>query len=570
MLQSTLVLLPLLSGAAFALNDWTVPCFEGKCSYDIEGGSLKIWGSPDAITDVTKAAGWTILNCEKDSLAQDIRLVCSGSEADCEHLWQSTGAVGKLVRLPESCGKSAFARISRNWVHEDQSLPPQLARSLRRRDGTVPEVQGLALDTDFGAIDPEQNGNVSIAIQGANIPGATGDFSVTSAGPARRSRLAKKGLFDFIEDAFKSREIDLSFDNNHPDSFSPEFNSFDKSVTKDLPPVSVDKTFPIFEQKISCPATEGLPAFDASIKADAATKANAVVSVGIAAAGTIIPPKFDEFGVFAGLDADLQGTLRLVGSASSDSLKGTADSGKITFFEAGVPGLDFPGILTLGPSFKVQGQAKATLDIDADVTVNLAYSVDDAKLFFPKSQNQKSGGAFTPVDSPLKLSVSPGIKSKAIVEGHIIPTLQLGISALGGIAEAVVFLDFDASAAVTLSLEASASVSTNITTPVETKASVKGCVDVGTGLDVNAGADASFFGLFDKNSKVNLFTKKFDLFNKCLGSGTNARRELPRTSISRRSPLRMQRRELTCPTFGAADIISAIDEDVPAADIREL
>ena len=42
----------------------------------------------------------------------------------------------------------------------------------------------------------------------------------------------------------------------------------------------------------------------------------------------------------------------------------------------------------------------------------------------------------------LKLSVSPGIKSKAIVEGHIIPTLQLGISALGGIAEAVVFLDF--------------------------------------------------------------------------------------------------------------------------------
>uniref|UniRef100_A0A0W0EY55 DUF7223 domain-containing protein n=1 Tax=Moniliophthora roreri TaxID=221103 RepID=A0A0W0EY55_MONRR len=545
MIPFVFVLLPLFFSTASALNDWTVPCFEGECSYDTDRGSLKIWGSPDAITDITTAAGWTILNCDQDALAQDIRLVCTDSESECSHLWQNTGAVGKLVRLPESCGKSAFARISRNWVHEDQSLPPQLAKTLRRRDGTVPEVQGLALDTDFSAIDPAQNGDVSLAIQGANIPGATGDFSITSAGPARRSRLVKKGLFDFIEDAFN------------------KFNSFDKSITKDLPPVNVDKTFPIFEEKITCPATEDLPAFDASIKADAATKANAVVSIGIAAAGTIVPPKFSEFGVFAGLDADLQGTLQLVGSAS-----GTADSGRITFFEVGVPGLDFPGVLTLGPSFKIQGQAKATLDIDADLTVDLAYTVDNAKLFFPKSDAQKSGGDFTPTNSPLKLSVTPSVASKAVVEGHIIPTLQLGVTALGGVAEAVVFVDFDASAAVTLSLEASASVSTNITTPVETQASVNGCLDVGTGIDVNAGADASFFGLFDKNTKVNLFTKKFDLFKKCLGTST--KREISQPRISRRrAPLRMLKRDLTCPTF-ATDIVSVVDEEVSAADIKAL
>ncbi|ESK93406.1 hypothetical protein Moror_1817 [Moniliophthora roreri MCA 2997] len=513
------VLLPLFFGTVSALNDWMKPCHEGECSYDTEQGSLKIvrhlfkWGSPDAITDITTAANWTILNCDKDALAQDIRLVCTDSESGCSHLWQNTGAVGKLVRLPESCGKSAFARISRNWVHEDQSLPPQLAKTLRRRDGTVPEVQGLALDTDFGAIDPAQNGNISFSIQGSNIPGAIGNSSIT---PTRRSHLAKKGDSDFVEDLFI---------------------------------------------------------------ADAATKANAVVSIGIAAAGTIVPPEFSEFGIFAGLDADLQGTLRLVGSASVstslsrnlaivNSMKGTADSGRITFFEMGLPGLDFHGILTLGPSFKIQGQAKATLDIDADLTVDLAYTVDNAKLFFPKSDTQQSGGDFTPTNTPLKLSVTPSVASKAVVEGHIIPTLQFGVSALGGIAEAVIFVDLDASAAVTLSLNASASVSTNITTPVETQANVTGCLDVGTGLDVNAGADASFFKIFDKNTKVNLFTKKFDLFNKCVG--TNTKREVSQLHVSRRrAPLRMLKRDLTCPTF-ATDIVSVVDEAISAADIKAL
>jgi hypothetical protein len=39
-----------------------------------------------------------------------------------------------------------------------------------------------------------------------------------------------------------------------------------------------------------------------------------------------------------------------------------------------------------------------------------------------------------------------------------------------------------------------------------------GCIEIGAGLDVNAGADASFFGLFDQGTKVNLFTKKFQIF----------------------------------------------------------
>ncbi|KAK1222410.1 hypothetical protein PQX77_014743 [Marasmius sp. AFHP31] len=541
-LSSAFLLAVLLPLSAHAKNDWSIPCFDGTCSYDSPNGlgSLQIWGSPSAIADVTKAGGWTILNCNEDALIQDIRLVCTGTSEECDHLYQNTGATGKLVRLPEKCGGNAFARISRNWVHQDQSLPADLARSLRKRDGTLPKVQGLALDTNFDAIDPAQNGEVNLAIEGANIPGASGDFNVTT--PAN---LQARGLFDFVKKTFK------------------KFNSFDKSLTKELPPIDVDKTVNIFEEKISCPAQGAIPAFDASLKADAIAKAHAVVSIGVAAVGTIIPPKLSEFGVFSNLDADLQGTLRLVGSAT-----GTADSGKITLFEVGIPGLDFPGILTIGPQFQLNAQAKATMDIKADVDVTLAYSVKDAKLFFPPlDDSEKSGGQFTPTDSPLKLSVTPSVASKAVLEAHIIPTLLLGVTALGGTAKANVFLDLDASAGVTLSLDANVTASTDGTK----SGSVNGCIDVGSGFDVNAGADASLFGLFDKNTKVNLFTKKFSLFKKCL-PGSKQRRYLPSNQpqrMSRRSAFLFDKRAgLTCTIGSLGDVISVVDEALPADGIK--
>lgn len=67
------------------------------------------WGSSDAISDITAAAGWIILGCDNDALAQDIRLVCDSEHANsahCSHLYRSVGAVGKIVRLPESVRSS--------------------------------------------------------------------------------------------------------------------------------------------------------------------------------------------------------------------------------------------------------------------------------------------------------------------------------------------------------------------------------------------------------------------------------------------------------------------------------
>ncbi|RDB30165.1 hypothetical protein Hypma_012365 [Hypsizygus marmoreus] len=539
-----------------ALNDWAKPCFQGECFYDLPAtnieasGSLKIWGSPDAISDITAAAGWTILGCSPNALAQDIRLVCNSDDtngAGCDHLYQNIGAQGKIVRLPENCGKNAFARVAKAWIPEDQSIPINIARRLSRRQGAVPEVKALSLDTDFAAIDPAQTGDISIAIQGSTVPGENGNLTVTP--PSRRRSIhsqGRRGFLSFIEDAFN------------------KFNSFDESVTKNLPPVDFSKNFPILSQSISCP---GPPAVDSSINADVTATSHAVISLGVAAAGTIVPPKLTDFGLFVGMDATLQGTLALKGNVA-----GKADSGQLTLFQVGIPGLDFPGILSVGPTFKILGQATATLDVNVNMNIDLSYTVNRAKLFFPPSPNSPSDGSFSPGNRPLKLSVSPSLASKAIVTAHLIPRLDIGVSALGGVAEATVFLDLDTSASVTMTLNAAANAGASVETStgdVTSGASggIDGCVKAGAALNVNAGAEGSFFGIFDKSTQVPLFGKEFEVFQKCFGSqkrdgiasrSRHGRRE--QGSKSRHPQLLYHRRalQLACPAPLASTNLVAV------------
>lgn len=51
----------------------------------------------------------------------------------------------------------------------------------------------------------DRTGDVNVAVQGSNVPGQNGNFTVTP--PSRRSRLARRGLISFIEDSFDSEWI---------------------------------------------------------------------------------------------------------------------------------------------------------------------------------------------------------------------------------------------------------------------------------------------------------------------------------------------------------------------------
>ncbi|KAJ7088827.1 hypothetical protein B0H15DRAFT_780532 [Mycena belliarum] len=578
MISSLLVIVPFLAGIN-AANDWKVPCISGSCSYDMPGtasGSLKIWGSEDAITDITTAADWHIIGCDPNALSQDIRLVCANPDdpdSKCGHLYQNIGAVNKLVRLPENCGASAFARISKAWVPEDQSIPASLQSRIVRRDGKQPVVKALALDTNFDAVDWSKTGVVNIAIQGANVPGAPTDIKTPGSRRASRSR---RGFGDAIKCAparSSSAFLPLlthSFAAAVTDGVknaaekakeavkdaagAAANNTINVNKAFDLKPLVFNKAVNLIDQSLSCGATS------ASLRVDMDANANAQASISVAATGTIVPPKMSSFGIVAGLTADVAGTLTM-----NADLSGRLDSGKINLVTLGVPGFSFPGILTIGPSFKVDAQIVGDVDVAMDMTVGINFNVKNAQLAFPPdAKNKPEEKAFSIGDTPLTLNAAPNVQATGTITAHLIPSLNLGVSALGNKAKAQIFLALDTNAALTMNLDASGDITKTAATddtaaettdetatdetatdgelePIDnastggaatddtavpdgttTSKSFGGCVQVDGAINVLAGAEGSFFGLFNKVKSVPLFNKNFRILNKCFGDQATA------------------------------------------------
>ncbi|KAF4596137.1 hypothetical protein EYR38_007511 [Pleurotus pulmonarius] len=405
-------------------------------------------------------------------------------------------ADGMATGSMKICLKTPFARVSRSWVHEDQTLPTDVSAKLARRADEIPQVRGLALDTNFTAVDPSKSGDVSIAIQGATVAGENGNATITPPAPnppgRRRSESAqRRALFSFIENAFKN------------------FNSFSKDKTIHLPPLKVPKkSVAIFDEKITCGTAQG------AIKPDASLQANALITVGIAAAGTIIPPKCSALGIFA-----------------------------------------------------LVAEGKAGMELGMKLVLPFNYKMNNVKLFFPPSAAQKSVAPIEPAQSPLTLSADATVAGKVDLEAHLIPQLDIGVTALGGTAKATIFLNLDASAEVAMKLNGNAKATVTTAKPKRAEinklaarqtvsaasASIEGCVDINAGLSVDAGVDANFFGLFDPTTKLNIFSKRFELFSKCFGAAT--KREFSEV------PEYLYKRALTCTrTSDPASIVSVVKE----------
>ncbi|KAH8800124.1 hypothetical protein DL96DRAFT_1564419 [Flagelloscypha sp. PMI_526] len=574
----SLVLLASLLATSDALNDWSKPCLDGSCSYDLPdadgqaaSGTIKIWSDNKAmITDITQAADWEIMGCSPDKLAQDIRIVCKSDDSEkCNHLFYG-GAENKIVRLPQNCGQNAFGRIGRIWVSEDQNVPQDIARRLVRRAGAPAQVRGM----------------VKFALQGANFQGAKGDIEVEQSNDALRRDLVGNFStrafpgFDKIGAGVK-KGIDFA------KKTAKKINNIKFSESKTFAPLIITKQKNLINQKVSCPGRA------AGLTVDANGKAQVVVTIALAAAGTVIPPNFEDFSLTATVNGDITSSIDLKASVS-----GTLDSGKIPIAPpTTVPGFSLPGIISVGPAFKIDGQALAKLDVDVDVNVGVSYKIENVEATFPPSNGDKIG-TFSIGDTPLKISASPNVAARGEVEAHIIPALILGIDAIGGKAKADAFINLDASAHAVLTLNANAEASASVNTTGGKKragpariegrqvkatasASFGGCFDVFAQLDVNAGVEGSLFGLFDATQDVNLFTKKFDLFKKCFG---NQARALPgllmerrrytalnshrRMSKVSRTLVHLEGRALGCPKAGVTNAKSVVDSPNAAVAVQ--
>lgn len=499
------------------LNDWSKPCFQGSCLFDLpeneSQGSVKIWGSPNAISDITEAAGWLILMCKSDALVQDVRLVClneNTSAAGCDHLYQNSGPVDKIVRLPQNCGQQPFARVAKAWVPDDQTIPEAALDRIVRSDDFIPKVMALTLDVNFAAINPSQVGTVEFSIQGATTPGPVNDN--IDIHPVRRHKRGRR------------KRTSKHFGKRFPD--------FSSNNTQNLPPIDISQDFPIISQSFQC---NGNSPFAVNIVSQAHVDIHAQVAVGAVATGTIVPPKFDSFGLYVGInEASIAGVYSL-----RSTVAGFVDLGQLTLFQLSLPSFTIPGLLTIGPSFKIIAKTTVNLDLGINTTIDMSYSIKNAQMYFPAGPTTQSTiEEVTPGQQPFQLSVTPSVVSSAGIAAHFIPRFEFGINALQDTSQAVVFLDFDASAGVKLQLQ-------KPLTGNETD--VEGCASAGLNLNIYFGAESDFSGLFGQTTRVSVFQKEFPpLFQQCFGpQGSSKRGILDFSPASEEHEL--DRRDLGCP-----------------------
>ncbi|TFY68013.1 hypothetical protein EVG20_g3723 [Dentipellis fragilis] len=484
------------------LNNWSVPCTQGQCSYDLPAhtltsGTIQLTGSSNGISDITEAAGWKIIDCDANSTSQTIRMICMNNNTDCNHVMQN-GPVHKVVRLPENCGSMPFARVANHSIAEDQSIPPSIKRSLlfRRDNGTAQDlVHALTVDTNFAAANATATGNVSFAFQGVNVPGNNGTFNLTAPTSRKRQYISRPVI------AARHRESTEALDRRF------KIGGFNDTSSTNLPAVdvSVDKT--LIDLKTTCDGVS------LDVEVDINAKAQANIVVGATLAGQVIPPGISQFDVFVEMNGDIDATLNLKAAA-----EGSFDSGPVEIFQAGLPGLSVKDIFNIGPEFTVDAQVNGEVDLELDMSVDLAYSITNARAQFPSTQNEANGGNsnFKPADTNFALSADPSFSGSAQLQAHLIPKISLGFQVLG-IAGVDAFVDLDASA--TLSLNGSAQATGGVGSAGKSgSASGQGCVDVSTGLDVNIGVEGNFFSLFDDSAQVSLFNKDFDIFSKCFAA----------------------------------------------------
>ncbi|KAJ6518854.1 hypothetical protein C8R45DRAFT_808535, partial [Mycena sanguinolenta] len=145
----------------------------------------------------------------------------------------------------------------------------------------------------------------------------------------------------------------------------------------------------LFSASQSCASDDGTTTFDASMQITANGNAAAHLNYGFYLEGSIFPFNIDSAYIYANSDASASLGFQISGRATVKY-----DSGRVPLIpEIAWPGLKWPGIVTIGPTFNIYGQLLGTLSASGTFGTTAKYTFPEGHVAYGLV-----GDTDTPVD----------------------------------------------------------------------------------------------------------------------------------------------------------------------------
>lgn len=414
-------------------------------------------GPPDQHANLNRRDGsdWEVYGCDETMHEgrQSARIVCArDKDHNCDKLFLG-GAADTVVDMPYHCGPGKYALVvsvePMHDAHEDDVLAPLLKRRVPPRS----KVYNLTFDYGFHRLQGRADNKMKIRIDYSNAKGYWD--SVVAAAPSskrfRRSLAEGEDVHHIVKRDFEGdykRFVQHSYrlDRRHtPDDQlhelearwfgidTPDWVSRLTKVNKnvDLLDQRVSKTFvyKIIDEKRQCPLGE----FAADV--------HARLSVNVQTSGvlTLIGDlaNLKEFRhsyinvrnkgeIQASLVFHAHGEIRL--PYMEDTVLGIAPLGA---------SFKIPGIVTIGPEFKLVASVEGRVSVDADARVDFdvakwdysqRYPADNSEHIDPdKDEPDKPTFATSNKKGDEKIKFNWQVKAEGIIEMHLIPLVSFGI-----------------------------------------------------------------------------------------------------------------------------------------------
>ncbi|KAJ6484674.1 hypothetical protein C8R45DRAFT_1214705 [Mycena sanguinolenta] len=451
--------------------------------------------SPNAasVSSLDLASDWVVTDCDATSdQPQSVLAYCTcpmdDEDCGCAHVFIGH-ATDTIVKMPTTCGLGPYARVVSLEVHPDQTV---LSTEHGVRKRSTDPVYWLVFDYAFTDIS-EDNGPIYMRADMTDMPGYWN--AVIDSPPDEGTTSVRK-------------KRDMNF--HQPRGYQPRamekrwFGSFSAWLAK----LNTLATSDSIHGPLSCPNFQS--SLDISVSGYAAVN----TQFGYYLEATIVPPAVQQAYVYFKAGAGAEAAFTITGVASA-----SWTSGRYELIEFGFPGEHV--FLVLSTEFNpnssrivlpwlaepwslcasfilsrkcwfefsqlhLYGELSGQISLSGSLKTSVSYTFPNLDLSFGKQDSNPGQNSFGSVVAPTNhngganYAFGWNVELSGSADAHLIPSLQLGVSVLGGtLINAQIFVEADLYAGVALTGSVSHAISSNI------------CIGPEIGVSLNAGLTGS-------------------------------------------------------------------------------